>query len=220
MKLTFLVLIAAVAVSSLAHAAPPPPAPPSGAAEAPKPPAKPRPGDAAKAAKLSPEDQQIVAHLHELNLMEIELGKLAQKRGGEGGKRLGGMLVREHQTMDKELTALAKKRGLTKIPMEQPTTEAEKREHQDMKDAQARLAKLTAAEFDRNFLAIVVMGHDQEIARAERAIATTSDADLKAHLQRVQPMLQRHADTARQLQQPDAQASAPPAKPKPSAAAK
>lgn len=163
----------------------------------------------AKSAKLSADDKKIVSHLHSLHMMEIDAGKLAQKNGGDAVKRYGQTLVSDHQAADKQLAAMAKKKGVAKIPMAKPVTEAERMEQQDHKSAVAKLKKLSGAEFDRQFLALMVMDHDREVTRAEAAITTAKDPELQAHLRELKPVLQRHADSARELQKGGAQAIAP-----------
>src|SRR5262245_28787516 len=63
----------------------------------------------ASASKLSDGEIAILAHVHHVNQMEIELGKLAERRGTAGVKRYAEKLVRDHQTADKEVAAFAKK---------------------------------------------------------------------------------------------------------------
>ena len=50
--------------------------------------------------KLSDADMAILAHLHHVNLMEIDIGKLAQTKGTAPVKRYGEMLVKDHQQAD------------------------------------------------------------------------------------------------------------------------
>src|SRR5215208_3381849 len=60
------------------------------------------PGKTDKAAKLSDGDMKIVAHLHHVNQMEIDLGKLAQKSGTASVKSYAETLVSDHQSNDKD----------------------------------------------------------------------------------------------------------------------
>lgn len=152
-----------------------------------------------KAAKLSDGDVAIVAHLHHVNLMEIDVGKAGQKTGTTSVKNYSDILVGDHQSADKDLTAFAKKHGLSTIPADKPQTEADKQEQKDMKEQVAHLKTLKGAEFEREFLSMMVSGHDKEIARTDLAASTASDPDLRTMLTSVKPMLQRHAEDARNL---------------------
>jgi len=150
-------------------------------------------------AKLEADDLKVVAHHNHLNMMEIDMGKLAQKNGSAKVKAYGAMLIKDHTAANKQLTALAKKKGIAKMPDAVPMTDIEKKEHDDAMAAMTKMKTLKGAAFDREFLPIVIADHDKEVARADVAIATVRDADLKTFVETVKPTLQRHADRAREL---------------------
>jgi predicted outer membrane protein len=77
----------------------------------------------------------------------------------------------------------------------------------------AHVKQLKAAEFDKEFLNMMATGHDGELAKIDVAIGAATDPDLQTLLKGVKPVLQRHADQARDLLK-DAQASNEPAAPK------
>lgn len=150
--------------------------------------------------KLSADEVKVIVHLHHVNQMEIDLGKIAQKSGTAQVKSYGDMLEKDHKSADADLTAFAKKHGLKSIPADKPDTDAGRQEQKDMTAAVAHLKTLKGAEFDKEFLNMTVTAHDKEVARVDAAINTTSDQDFQALLKSVKPMLQRHADEARELQ--------------------
>lgn len=164
-------------------------------------------------AKLSADEVKIVAHLHHVNVMEVGMGKQAKLKGTAAVKRYGEMLVKDHSTADKELTAIAKKKGLAKIPAAKPETETEKAEMKQQMADMAGLKKLKGADFDRQYLHMMVDGHEKELAKSDVFIASAQDSDLKTLLEARKTTLQRHADAAKQLQQGNAQASASPGAP-------
>lgn len=183
MKLRTLAIIAALALPTLAIADD----------------TTPKPSD--KAAKLSANDVKIVVYLHHVNQVEIDLGKAAQKSGTAAVKSYAETLLTDHQSADKELTALGKKHGLSSIPAAKPDTDAEKQEQKDMTTAIAHLKTQKGAEFDKEFLIMMVSDHEKAIARVDIALAASgTDPDLQAWLKSVRPVLQRHADQARDLQ--------------------
>jgi putative membrane protein len=164
----------------------------------------------AKPGKLSKSELQVVAHYHELNKMEVDLGNLAIKRGkSDAVKDYGRMLVKDHGDSNKKLSALAKKRKQT-IPAEKPANEVEKQDKADAKKQAASLKKLKGTEFDTAFLAAMVQGHDKELAKVDAKIAEVQDAELADMLKAKKPVLQHHADHAREVQKTmgNAQASA------------
>lgn len=152
-----------------------------------------------KAAKFGDGDVKIIAHLHHVNQMEIDLGKVARKNGTASLTSYSETLETDHKSADKDLTSFAKKHGLTTIPADKPQTDAEKQEQNDAAAKVARVKTLKGAEFDKEFLTIMVSDHEKELTRIEPSISTASDPDLQAILQSFKPVLQRHADQARDL---------------------
>lgn len=189
MNLKTLVLACALAVPAVAGADP----------KAPK-------ADTAKQ-KLGETETRIVAHLHHVNLMEIQMGKLAQTNGTASVKKYGKELVSDHTTADKDLTAFAKKRGLAAIPAEKADTDIAKAEMKMQMDAMANLKKLKGADFDREYLRMMVDGHDKELAGTAGHQEASQDDELDTILDNRKTTLQRHSDNAKELQKGNAQAS-------------
>jgi len=161
-------------------------------------------------AKLSDGDTKIVAHLHHVNQMEIDLGKAAQKSATASVKTYGQTLVTDHQSADKDLTSFAKTHKLTTIPADKPMADADKQEAQDMQAQVTKLKTLKGAEFDRELLTMMASGHDKELAKIDVAMGAATDSDLQSMLKAIKPVLQRHADQARDLQKnPQAAADRP-----------
>lgn len=210
MKIRALAFIAALATPVIASATP-------NDDKRPKGPASDQPrattnGDRSKTAKLADDDVRIVAHQHHVNQMEIDMGKYAKQVGTTAAvKKLGDALVTDHTAADKELTAFAKQHGLDVIPVEKPLNEIAQGEMKDTMDAMTRLKTVTGPEFDRQFIAMMITGHDREVGRIEVDIVAARDPGLADMLKKVKPVLQRHADAARELQrgQPTASSTNP-----------
>lgn len=160
--------------------------------------------------KLTPNELQVMAHYNELNRMEVELGKLAQKNGGsQAVKSYGEMLVKEHTENNQQLADLAKKTRQS-IPKYKPATEAEKQEMAQAKKHAAELKKLEGRNFDREYLRLMVADHDKELAQIDTNIGKVQNEQLAELLRATKPMLAKHADQARELQKTNAQAMADP----------
>jgi putative membrane protein len=157
--------------------------------------------------KLAEAEIKIVAHLHHVNQMEIEMGKLAQRMGTQTVKKYGQMMVTDHQTADTELIKFARDRGVPKIPPEKPETEAEKMEMKTQMDGMAAIKKLKGADFDREYLRMMVESHEKELAKTDAFVATSMDSDLDNMLNTRKTTLQRHADAAKELQRGNSQAA-------------
>ncbi len=149
---------------------------------------------------LADDDAKVIAHVKHVNDMEIEMGKLAKTNGTASTKAYGNTLVKDHTANNTKLTALAKKKGIATIPADEPMNDIEKQDHQKMMDDMAKLKTLKGAEFDKEFIPMMIEGHDKEVGRLDAALASVKDADVVAHLKVTKPVVQRHADAARELQ--------------------
>jgi putative membrane protein len=164
-----------------------------------------------KAGKLSADDMKVISHLHHVNQMEIDMGKLAQQKSTTAGvKNYGKTLVDDHQSADKDLTAFAKKHNQGAIPADKPEADAERQDQKTMTTQAAHLKTLQGTDFDKEFLNMMASGHDKELTKIDSSIGSASEPDLQTLLKSVKPMLQRHADQARDLQKnPQASADQP-----------
>jgi putative membrane protein len=153
------------------------------------------PGMENEKAKLSDNDLQMLGHIRAVDNVEIELGKLAQKNGTAAVKTYGKLLVEDHTTADKDISAFAKKHDVT-IPADQ-MSEADKK---DMADQVSKLKTLKGPEFDRQFLAMMATAHDAEVAKITADIGLVENKDLATMLKNIKPVLEKHADIAKKLQ--------------------
>jgi putative membrane protein len=124
------------------------------------------------------------------DIAEVKLGELAQQRGqSEGVREFGEMLVEDHSKALKETAELAK--DLDVIPPAQPSAEQTQKH-----DA---LARLSGAEFDRQFVAEMVKGHQEEIAKYRRQ-AQSGDSKVAKLAEDLLPTLEEHLEHAQALQ--------------------
>src|SRR4051794_17937622 len=87
-------------------------------------------------------DVKFVKEVNQINLTEVQAGKLAQQRSSNANvKKYGERLAMDHHKAGEELAMLARRKGLTL------TKELDSME----KDLIAKLSKLSGAEFDRMF---------------------------------------------------------------------
>ena len=156
--------------------------------------------------KISAGDLQVMAQMHHVNQSEIDMGKLAQtKSTTQAVKAYGKMLVTDHQSADKDLLAMAKKHGQT-IPMFKPTNEADQKDDKDDKDMMTKVKAEKGADFDKDFLSMMVMGHEKVLATLDTAKGMVTSDELKTAIDNVKPTVQKHADQARDLQKNNPQA--------------
>jgi putative membrane protein len=117
------------------------------------------------------------------------VGDLAQKNGGSDDvKSFGKMLVDDHTASNTKATSLAQANGVT--PPTEPKA-ADKQKHDE-------LAKLSGADFDREFAKGMVKGHEEAISKFEAA--SKGDDDIAKFAQETLPTLQKHLKTAQTLE--------------------
>jgi putative membrane protein len=124
------------------------------------------------------------------DVAEVKLGELAQQRGQtEGVREFGEMLVNDHSNALKKTAELAK--DLNVIPPAQPSPE-QMQKHDAM-------ARLSGAEFDQEFVAAMVKGHREEIAKYEKQAASGQSKVAKL-AEDLLPTLKEHLAMAERLQ--------------------
>jgi predicted outer membrane protein len=155
-------------------------------------------------AALGAADVAVLQHCHDVNLMEIDLGRLAFVHGSRRVQRYAKYLVKDHAIADKKAKALAANHGQTLVDRPAPTSDAELADQELHEDLMAKLVKLDGAAFDAVYLDAMVEGHEQMAAYLSGAInsAVTDDA-LRALLQKLEPVVEKHARQARQLRGKD-----------------
>jgi putative membrane protein len=151
--------------------------------------------------KLSSDDAAIVAHEHAVDQFEITVGTVAKKMGSTKDiQDLGKELIADHKKADGDLTKFAKEHDAV-IGKDVPMTDADRRATAADEAALVKLETLKGAAFDQQFLAMMVAGHEREIAKVDAFANQTTDPDLKVMLTGIRPIMQTHLDKAEALQQ-------------------
>jgi putative membrane protein len=146
---------------------------------------------------LGDSEVRIVAHVHAVDRLEIELGRLAQSNGTPAVKGYGRMLANDHTAFDNKLVAFANRRGLSPIPADETMAPAEKA---DVDAEKGKLQALRGGAFDREFLPFMKTSHDNEIEKLDKNMGDIHDPELKSMMQALKPQLQHHADEAQRLE--------------------
>jgi putative membrane protein len=140
-------------------------------------------------AAMAKSDATFLSDAIQINLAEISIGDLAQKNGrSDDVKSFGKMLVDDHTASNTKATSLAQANGVT--PPAEPKAE-DKTKHDE-------LAKLSGAEFDREFTKAMVKGHEEAISKFEAV--SKGDDDIAKFAQETLPTLQKHLKTAQSLE--------------------
>ncbi|GAB3927119.1 DUF4142 domain-containing protein [Larkinella terrae] len=116
-------------------------------------------------------------------MMEVELGKLAeQKAQSKSVKDFGAMMVADHSKANEEFKTLAASKNIS-IPA---TLSEEHQKHVD------DLSKLSGAEFDKEYVKLMVDDHKEDIDLFKDASFNAKDPDVKAFAGKTLPTLQKH----------------------------
>jgi putative membrane protein len=139
---------------------------------------------------LSKADRDFVTKAAQSGMAEVALGELATRQASNNEvKQFAQRMVDDHSNANNELKELASKKGLTflsEMPAKQKAT-------------QDRLAKLSGADFDREYMRAMVKDHDSAVALFEKQSRSGSDPELKAWAEKRLPTLREHQKLARDL---------------------
>lgn len=162
-------------------------------------PAQPPPAPVAEQGKLDRHDRAFLKQAAEVNLKEIELGKLAEQRATNPNlKKIGAMLVKDHEQAAQSLSRLAASKGVA-LPGELSTWNRRSID---------KLQKEQGEAFDKEFLSLSSKGHERTVALFEKESARTQDPDIKAWAQKMIPSLKEHLAVSQSVK-PEAVAEKP-----------
>jgi len=144
------------------------------------------------AAKTGMTDQQFVDFAAQTDMVESNLGKLAQNvAASQQVKDYGQMLVTDHEKDLQHLKDIAQQNNLT-VP------DAIDALHN--KTTIGPFHKLSGAAFDHRYIPAMISGHTAAIKIYKKEAADAQDAALKSYAEDALPVLQKHLDAAEALQ--------------------
>jgi putative membrane protein len=158
------------------------------------------PADTAASAPSAPaelSDANIVALLDHANAADSTAGALAAtKATNPEVKQFAKLMMSEHHTLRKQGADLAKQLKVTpEPPANDPVTPLAKQETQALQSAPK------GAEFDKTYIDQEVAAHQAVLDLANQAHDQADNAQLKALIEKAKPVIEKHLDQAKQLQQ-------------------
>ena len=133
-------------------------------------------------------DSDFLVAAAEVDMKEIELGKLAQQKStNKDVQALGKMMVEQHMKASADTKALAEKKGVT-LPA--ALTEKGKEAYEDLNDK-------TGHDFDKAYADKMVDGHEKMIDKMEKASEKAEDADIRMWAANMLPVLRTHLEHAK-----------------------
>lgn len=145
-----------------------------------------------KAAGAPMTDQQFVDFAAQTDMVEANLGQLAQNNASsQDVKDYGQMLATDHTNDFSQLHAAAQQANIT-VP------DAIDAAHD--KAMITPMEKLKGAAFDRTYIRNMVAGHTKAIAVYKKEATDAQNDGLKTYAQAALPTLQKHLDQAKGLE--------------------
>lgn len=122
------------------------------------------------------------------DLAEIQMGKLAQQKGGNDKvKQFGQRLVSDHSADLQKAKSVAQSMGMT------PPTSPSAKQKSDYQ----KMSKLSGTKFDRQFARDMVQDHTKDISKFKRESKMSGPA--ANYAKEALPVLEKHLQIARSL---------------------
>ncbi|MFN2492046.1 MAG: DUF4142 domain-containing protein [Pyrinomonadaceae bacterium] len=135
-----------------------------------------------------PADEEFVMKAANGGKLEVELGRLALRRGRSAlVKQFGRRMVTDHTRAGNQLKHLAARKGIT-LPGDMDAEGTE---------AISRLSALSGSEFDRAYMDMMVSDHEKDVSEFESEASSGADRDVKAFARKTLPTLKMHLRMAR-----------------------
>lgn len=133
--------------------------------------------------QVSAQDRQWLAEIHQVNLAEMQVGDLAAKKGATAAVRSAGeTLSTEHTALDRKVKRVAERLGVS-LPTSPPAEDAQ---------TMTRLADESGSQFDQDFLAAMITGHEKMINDTQTEIAQGSSPQVVGLAKRTLTHLHKH----------------------------
>lgn len=142
-------------------------------------------------------DANIVALLDHANAADSTAGALAAtKATNPQVKQFAKLMMSEHHALRKQGADLAKRLKLTpEPPANDPVTPLAQQETQALQSAPK------GAEFDKTYIDQEVAAHQAVLDLVDKAHGEADNAELKALIEKAKPVIEKHLDQAKQIQQ-------------------
>ena len=120
------------------------------------------------------------------NMMEVELGKIAQeKAANQEVKNFGNMMVKDHGQANDRLKTIAQNKNI-QLPQQM------QEKHQETVNRFRNMQK--GKEFDKEYVKLMVEDHQKDIEKFEDAQKNVQDRDIKQWIDNTLPTLRKHKE--------------------------
>jgi putative membrane protein len=151
----------------------------------------------APAAPNKENTRAVLSQIHQANLMEVALGKMAEEKASTSEIRAyADQLVQDHTNVDQTVVAMAQKSGA-----HLQNGAAAHREGRIVHEGQLerKLKSASGPDFDRLFLQQTSSDHERLIRKLQQDREDASDDELEALIDKMIPILEQHRELAQIL---------------------
>lgn len=140
---------------------------------------------------VSPADQDFMGKAAEGHQSEIFMARVALlKSDNNDVKDYANMIEKDHSAALKDIVELMKDKRVSKPQ----TLNDETKQHL------SAMNELKGPEFDREFVNMMVSGHENAVEMYQSELATVQNPDLKDYIEGLKPKLEMHLEKGQQLQ--------------------
>ena len=156
-------------------------------------------GSSAPAASNKGNTRTVLSQIHQANLTEIALGKMAEEKASMSEVRAyADQLVQDHTNVDETVVAMAEKTG-AHLQNGAAAQREGRREIAHEKRLERKLKSASGPDFDRLFLQQTRSDHDRLIRKLQQGREDASDDELEALIDKMIPILEQHRELAQIL---------------------
>jgi len=142
---------------------------------------------------LTPAERDIAMKIEQSHLGEVDLARTAKDRtANKDVKDYAEMLMKDH---NKALTDIS---NMLKEQKAMPSSPVPK--SGDAQAQMSKLQKLSGAEFDREFMSMMVQNHQKTLSDLNQSLTAVQNNDLKGYIKDLIPTVQKHLDRALEIQ--------------------
>jgi putative membrane protein len=147
--------------------------------------------EAAQPPAATPAEQDFMRKIAEMDLSDIDMARLAlQKSANPEVRDFADTIQRDLTASLEDLSSLMKAKGVSQPKIASPEAR---------QDAN-RMAVLTGAEFDREFVNLIVADDQKAVDMSRHLIGIAMDPDVKKYAENLMPKLEMHLEKGQRLQ--------------------
>jgi putative membrane protein len=135
--------------------------------------------------------EAVLSQIHQANLTEIALGKLAEEKATTTEVRAyADQLVLDHTNVDLTVAAMAQKKG-TRLRDQTASTRARRDHEQSNRQFDQKLKSASGSEFDKLFLEQAGSDHQRLIEKLQQDREDANDDELEALIDKITPIFEQ-----------------------------